>query len=126
MATKDSWQTIAKAKRESIFNSIPEKWQLKQPIPSAKEQRDVTGSFIQQFLDKREIEITETDAVGIVEKTSSGQWKAVDVAEAFCHRASLAHQLVWLVHFSCIWCSPVILLLAFIFIYSLPFTDLPA
>ena len=89
-----AWQTQAAAKREAILSSIPEKWRIPGEIPSAREQRDVTGPFIQKFLSSREVEITETDAVGIAGKTSSGLWSAVEVTEAFCHRASLAHQLV--------------------------------
>lgn len=87
------WQIIAKNKRESVNGLIPEKWRL-DSIPSVEEKRDVTGDYIQQFLSAREIEITETDAVGIVEKTSNGEWKSREVCEAFCHRAALAHQLV--------------------------------
>ncbi|KAH6653246.1 amidase signature domain-containing protein [Truncatella angustata] len=98
MATPStSWETLAAAKREAILNSIPTKWRLAS-IPSVEEQRDVTGTYLQDFLSPREIEITETDAVGIVEKTSSGQWTAVEVAESFCHRASLAHQLLNCLH----------------------------
>lgn len=88
------WQTLAKQKRDSVNALIPEQWLLKLPIPSAQEQRDVTGKYIQQYLTPREVEITETDAVGIVKKTTSGIWKAREVTEAFCHRAALAHQLV--------------------------------
>lgn len=91
--TGPSWQDLAAAKREAIINSIPERWRLAS-IPSAEEQRDVTGAYIQQFLSPKEIAIIETDAVGIVEKTSTGQWTAVEVVEAFCHSASLGHQLV--------------------------------
>jgi amidase len=58
------------------------------------EQRDVTGAYIWQFLSAREIEITETDAVGIAKKTTTAAWSAVEVVEAFAHRASLAHELV--------------------------------
>lgn len=63
-------------------------------ILSREEQKDVTGPYIHQFLNKTEIDITETDAVGIVNQISSGSWKATEVTAAFCHRASLAHQLV--------------------------------
>ncbi|KAI1617410.1 amidase [Exophiala viscosa] len=91
------WQSRAEAKREAILKSIPEKWRL-QKIPSAEEQKDVTGPYIQQFLDEKEVEITETDAVGIAEKVAAGTWSAVSVTEAFCHRASLAHQLVNCLH----------------------------
>ncbi|RVX69367.1 hypothetical protein B0A52_06962 [Exophiala mesophila] len=92
-----NWEIKAKAKREAIFNSIPEKWRLAK-VPTAEEQKDVTGTYVHQFLDKSEIEITETDAVGIAEKVASGEWTAVAVTEAFCHRASLAHQLLNCLH----------------------------
>jgi len=36
--------------------------------------------------------------VGIVEKTSAGTWTAEEVTAAFCHRASLAHQLTNCLH----------------------------
>ena len=89
-----SWQEKAKTKREAVLNLIPAEWRLSGPVPTAEEQRDITGPYIQQFLSNREIEITETDAVGIVGHTTSGQWKAEEVIRAFAHRAALAHQLV--------------------------------
>ena len=87
------WKTAATAKRDEILASIPKKWMLEK-LPSNQEQRDVTGAFVQQFLSPKEIEITETDVVGIAQKTTSGKWTAVEVTEAFCHRAAIAHQLV--------------------------------
>ncbi|KAE8150954.1 amidase signature domain-containing protein [Aspergillus avenaceus] len=96
--TLTSWQRLAENKRQSILNAIPSKWKIQHPVPSVEDLRDVTGSYIQQFLTPREIEITETDAVGIVEQTTSGRWTAVEVAEAFCHRAALAHQMVNCLH----------------------------
>lgn len=91
--TNNAWQNIAKAKRDSVNNLIPESWRLKS-IPSAQEQRDVTGTYICQFLSEREVDITETNAVDIVKHTTTGQWTAEEVTSAFCHRAALAHQLV--------------------------------
>lgn len=88
------WESLAKEKRDSVNTLIPKSWLLTKPLPSASEQRDVTGKYIQQYLSQREIEITETDAVGIVKKTTSGEWKAKEVTEAFCHRSALAHQMV--------------------------------
>ncbi|KAJ5835694.1 Amidase [Penicillium robsamsonii] len=93
-----SWELKGKAKRQSILNAIPEKWRLKSAVPPATELRDVTGDYIRQYLTEREIEITETDAVDIVDQTSTGRWSAVEVTEAFCHRAALAHQLVSCLH----------------------------
>jgi hypothetical protein len=94
MAEKSSWKDLAQKKRNAILDSIPAKWRVEQSkLPSNEEQKDVTG-YIQQFLSKREVEITETDVVGIAKETSTGNWTAAEVTEAFCHRASLAHQLV--------------------------------
>ena len=87
------WRQIASEKRDSVLALIPEEWRVPAP-PSAEEQRDVTGKFIQQYLDPKEIEITESEATAIVEKTSNGQWTAVEVTKAFCHRSAVAHQLV--------------------------------
>ncbi|PBP27707.1 amidase [Diplocarpon rosae] len=92
------WKALGEKKRDSVNALIPKTWLLTSPLPTATEQRDVTGKYIQQYLSPREIEITETDAVGIVNNTTSGKWKAREVAEAFCHRAALAHQLVNCLH----------------------------
>ena len=87
-----AWRSAAEAKFESIHNSIPQNWRIGN-VPSPEHQRDVT-SLVHEFLSQDELEITGSDAVRIVQKTSSGEWKAVDVTRAFCHRASIAHQLV--------------------------------
>lgn len=97
MATGTSWEATAKAKRESLLNLIPEKWRIPTPIPPASELRDVT-KYIQQFLSPREIEITELDTVSLAQRTTTGQWTAVEVTEAFCHRAALAHQFVSIIY----------------------------
>lgn len=94
---RTSWQDLAKAKLDSINDSIPKRWRFS-TIPSIEEQRDVTGSFICKTLSEDENEITETDAVGIVAKISRGEWTAEKVTMAFCHRASLAHQLTNCLH----------------------------
>ncbi|KAA8644373.1 hypothetical protein EYZ11_001386 [Aspergillus tanneri] len=95
--TLAQWKTAGDKKRQAILDALPDKWTIKSSIPAPEELRDVTG-YIQEFLTPREIEITETDAVGITEKTTSGKWSAVEVTEAFCHRATIAHQLVSCLH----------------------------
>jgi amidase len=97
LAMVTDWKSKAQTKREAILASIPSKWRLDK-IPTAEEQKDVTGAYIHQFLGKQEIDITETDAVGIADKIAAGEWTAVDVTTAFCHRASLAHQLLNCLH----------------------------
>ncbi len=90
-----NWKELGKTKAASVNSLIPKSWLLTSPLPSVEQQRDFTGKYIQSYLSPKEIEITETDAVGIVQKTTTGIWKAREVAEAFCHRAALAHQMVW-------------------------------
>jgi amidase len=93
-STNTDWERLGSTKKHAILASIPDEWRIPGSIPSAEELLDVTGTGIQQYLSPREIEITETDAVDIVAKTCSGKWTAVEVTKAFCHRASIAHQLV--------------------------------
>jgi amidase len=88
------WKEAATQKREAVNALIPSHWRLACSLPSATEQKNITGEYIQNFLSPREIEITETDAYEIVVKTTTGIWKAREVVEAFCHRAALAHQMV--------------------------------
>ena len=87
-----SWEGIATAKRDSVNALIPAEWQISDP-PAPEAKVDVTGQYVEKFLTKEEIAITETDAAGIARKTTSDEWKAVDVTKAFCHRAALVHQL---------------------------------
>ena len=91
------WEATAKAKLNSINGSIPKRWRLA-TIPPIQQQKDVTGPFIRAHLSDREIEITETDAIDIAAKTCAGDWQAEEVTSAFCHRASLAHQLTMCLH----------------------------
>ncbi|KAL6908636.1 amidase [Trichoderma evansii] len=91
------WEKKAEAKRQAILDSIPQKWRLDR-IPSAEEQKDVTDGYIRQFLNSKESKITETDIGGIAKQIAAGSWTSVEVAEAFCHRAAIAHQLVNCVH----------------------------
>jgi hypothetical protein len=90
-----AWEKAAKAKREAILARIPKEWILDE-IPTPEERKDVTGEYVhvKQLLTDREIEITEADAVDIVNKAASRTWTAVEIVKAFCHRAAIAHQLV--------------------------------
>lgn len=92
------WKKAASDKRKAVEALIPIEWLISSP-PSNEDKRDVTV-YIQGFLNEREVEITETDAFGIADKTTAGEWKALEVIKAFCHRAALAHQLVRLLKIS--------------------------
>ncbi|CAH0016672.1 unnamed protein product [Clonostachys rhizophaga] len=97
MSPEVGWKAKAAAKAASISDTIPESWRIPEPI-AADAQTDITGPYLHKYLTGDEIEITEASAVGIVKKVADGEWRAENVARAFCHRAALAHQYVSCLH----------------------------
>ncbi|CAI4212091.1 unnamed protein product [Parascedosporium putredinis] len=58
----ESWQAKAQRKRDQILQGIPEQWRLSRAdLDRAALQSDLTGSFIQSFLDQETIEITSLE-----------------------------------------------------------------
>lgn len=89
-----SWQSKAQGKRASLIELIPPKWRIAtSDIPSVARLRDF-GEYVCRFLDRRELEITNAPSSRILTNIRSGEWTSVDITRAFCHRASIAHQLV--------------------------------
>lgn len=89
-----SWQARAAAKKTDTLNKIPPKWRLSPTdLGKAQKQRDLTGPFIQQFLEKEEVSIILRDSVEIVEDIKTAKLTAVQVASAFCKTAAIAHQI---------------------------------
>ena len=87
------WQIKAREKREAINSEIPSHWQIAH-VPDADELKDAQH-YARKFLTEREIGITEmADARALLEKLARGQYTALEVTEAFCHRAAIAHQTV--------------------------------
>jgi amidase len=96
-----TWQEKAEAKREKNRSKIPEEWTLtKEDLVAAKKQRQLSGPFIESFLDGHELEITSNDSVPLLSKVRSGHYTALQVTKAFCKRAATAHQIVSLDSFS--------------------------
>lgn len=85
-----SYTEIARQKREERDRQLISKWLIPtEELP--------TGSNVLDFpktrLSEEEIEITETSVPKIAAKVRSKIWTALQVAEAFCHRSQIAHQL---------------------------------
>lgn len=91
--TASSWQDAASKKRESILAAIPAEWRLDK-LPSIEEEVDVTH-YVRQYLSEEELSVTESSADVIAKNVAEGRWTAEHVTKAFCHRAALAHQLVF-------------------------------
>ncbi|KAI1213560.1 amidase [Annulohypoxylon truncatum] len=90
----ETWKAKAAAKRASTLAKIYPQWRLSpEDIARASVQRDLTGPFIQQFLDPREISIVSMDSLPIVNAIKQGSLTSLEVANAFCKAAAVAHQI---------------------------------
>ncbi|KAI1430788.1 amidase signature domain-containing protein [Xylaria sp. CBS 124048] len=89
-----SWEAKAAAKRADTLGKIPVEWRLSAAdLAKARAQRDLTGPFIQSFLQDEERAVIERDSVEIVEDVRAGRLTAVQVTSAFCKTAAIAHQI---------------------------------
>ncbi|RFU27741.1 hypothetical protein B7463_g8596, partial [Scytalidium lignicola] len=86
------WQELARQKREQRDALFPKEWLIPSselPDPSIKNVLPI----IPKFLTTEEDAITGTLGHQIVKKTVAGEWTAEQVIKAFCHRATVVHQL---------------------------------
>lgn len=89
-----SWEALAAAKRASTLAKIPQPWQLDPAqVDEAKRQRDLTGAFIQRFLQPGDTAIVSRDTADLVCAIKNGEHTAVQVTTAFCKTAAVAHQI---------------------------------
>lgn len=90
-----SWEAKAKAKVAETKSKIPKEWRLNQSsLDKAKQIKKLSGPFIESFLSDEEISITRNDSTLLVEKVKTGEYTALQVAQAFCKTAAIAHQIV--------------------------------
>ncbi|KAK0622386.1 amidase signature domain-containing protein [Immersiella caudata] len=90
----ESWEARAAGKRARTLAKIPRAWRLDPAqLNSAKRQRNLTGAFINRFLQPREIEIVSQDSVELTRAISNAEISAVEVTTAFCKTAAVAHQI---------------------------------
>lgn len=89
------WEARAAKKREDTLAKIPAGWRLSPAdLELAAKQRDLTGPFIERFLEPEVIDIVKTDSVPLVNDIRTGKRSAVEVTKAFCKTAAVAHQIV--------------------------------
>lgn len=90
-----SWEEIAKKKREALAALIPEHWRIpKEKLPSESERSVISFCSQNNVLSREELIITELSVEQLAKEISTGQYTAVEVCQAYCHRAAIAHQLV--------------------------------
>jgi len=90
-----SWEEIGAAKRKEVSDSIPEEWRIPPRVFPPETQLDVANFPVESGLfTTEELEITAAYAEDILENVRTSKWTAVQVAQSFCKRAAVAHQLV--------------------------------
>ncbi|GJN72266.1 hypothetical protein PLICBS_006338 [Purpureocillium lilacinum] len=90
-----SWEDQAQVCRDILAQSIPRQWLLPaDKLPSAERTNFLEIPRESGILTETELQITETDATGLVESMAGGTWTAEEVVIAFLKRATIGHQLL--------------------------------
>lgn len=93
--TVGDYKQIATEKRARRDSKLFKKWLITDDELPSHEVKDVLNWPIESgYLSPKEIEITEANLLEISEKIRARIWTSYEVTLAFCHRASIAHQLV--------------------------------
>ncbi|KAH8892179.1 amidase [Thozetella sp. PMI_491] len=88
-----SWELAAQEFRDALDRAIPQKWKLSEDQKStSKDVRDIPRTC--GLLSAKQLEVTEQSATDLLNRIASGELSSVQVVEAFCGRAAIAHQLV--------------------------------
>lgn len=89
------WENIASKAQRSVHETIPSAWKL--PIgvkPTADNASVIDIPYTCGILTQSQLDITDQTATELLVKLSTGTLTSVEVTEAFCARAAIAHQLV--------------------------------
>lgn len=90
-----SWQAKARTKVADTESKIPKGWVLQRAdLDKAREQRNLTGPFIEQFISGGEKDIVRNDSLCLIEKIRYQRYSAVEVAETYCKTAAISQQIV--------------------------------
>jgi amidase len=95
MSLLQSWEEKADEKRNSLYNLIPEEWRLSESILNNPPKNSTIVPSQCGILSKLDLEITEIDNIEeLANHIAHGKYSSVQVIEAYCKRAAIAHQLV--------------------------------
>jgi amidase len=95
MSSLESWEEKARQKQISINNLIPQEWRLSELILNNLPKDSTRIPVECGILSKLDLEITEIDNIEeLSDRITQGKYSAVQVTEAYCKRAAIAHQLV--------------------------------
>ena len=89
----ESVEAICSEAQNGVLDAIPGKWRINvQRWKNNKDARGVPEAC--GILTPRQLDITGQDTSSLLPKLHAGKLSAVEVTEAFCARAAVAHQMV--------------------------------
>lgn len=84
---------ISAKAQKGVLDAIPSEWKI--DVQKYKQNLDSRGvPAASGILSSKEVEITELNAIPLLEKIHSGELSAEEVTRAFCARAAIAQQMV--------------------------------
>ena len=89
-AAKMGWEEVSRSKQAARDALIPKAWRI--PPTDALNVMDVPRTC--GVLSAKDLEMTELNAVQLVEQMVAGKLTSYEVTLAFCKRAAVAQQLV--------------------------------
>jgi len=89
------WEELVEKKRKVLAELIPEKWRISvDKLPADSQHSVISYPETSGLLCDEELTITQLTVEELAKSIASRKYSAVQVCEAFCHRAAIAHQLV--------------------------------
>lgn len=92
---RQNWEVVADKYCKQLLARIPKVYRLTElQVEDARNQERLTGAYIDQFLEKSELKVLGLDSSNLVYEIACGAISAAQAAQAYCHSASVAHQIV--------------------------------
>ena len=89
----ESVEAVCARAQKGVIDAIPEKWRI--DVQHWKRNTDARGvPEACGILTQKQLKITGQDATSLLSELYAGEVSAVEVTEAFCARAAVAHQMV--------------------------------
>ncbi|CAF1026833.1 unnamed protein product [Adineta steineri] len=95
MSALQSWEEKARQKQTALHDLIPQEWKLSESILNNPPKNLTIVPSQCGILSTLDLEITEIDNIeALAQQIAQGKYSAIQVTQAFCKRAAIAHQLV--------------------------------
>ena len=98
MDLPNDWQSKVRVKHEDIYTRIPAAWKLDEELTKNPTSPSNAIGIVPGLLSQHEQQITALSVGELLERLHRGDLTSQEVLGAFCHRSSIAHQLVFMLN----------------------------